>query len=485
MTGNRERQQMRRWGRNRGNGLDQGDWPARPARFVRQFGLTWPRPSDRAVPSVLLALAVCAAVLCQTGCGGFSDQRYPAAVPAYDSASFAGTPLPAAYDGRQDGRTSPVKDQGDLGTCWAFASLMALESSLLPDEAWDFSEDHMSNHPAFRLGQENGGDYVMSMAYLLSWQGPVREEDDPYGDGISPAGLEAVRHVQEIQLLPAGDRDAIKQAVYRCGGVQSALYTDLTDGESRSDYFNREKQAYCCPVSRAPNHDIVIVGWDDAYPAENFSSPVPGDGAYLCENSWGTEFGADGFFYVSYYDANIGTTNLLYSSVQPPDNYDHLYQSDLCGWVGQIGYGSDTAWAVNVYRAAGRERLQAVGFYATAPQTAYEVYVKTGMPETAADLDLTGEKLLASGTLSNAGFYTVPLKKPVRLRPGGRYGVIVKLTSPGTVHPIAIEYDPGDGKWVVDLDDGEGYISVDGKKWQRTETTQRCNLCLKAYTTED
>ena len=40
--------------------------------------------------------------------------------------------LPARYDAREDGRTAPVKNQGDLGTCWAFASLLALESSLLP-----------------------------------------------------------------------------------------------------------------------------------------------------------------------------------------------------------------------------------------------------------------------------------------------------------------------------------------------------------------
>ena len=38
--------------------------------------------------------------------------------------------LPARYDAREDGRTASVKNQGDLGTCWAFASLLALESSL-------------------------------------------------------------------------------------------------------------------------------------------------------------------------------------------------------------------------------------------------------------------------------------------------------------------------------------------------------------------
>ena len=97
-----------------------------------------------------------------------------------------GSELPSRYDARTDGRTAPVKNQGDLGTCWAFASLLALESSLLPEESYDFSEDHMSHDPNFLLDQKSGGDYIMSMAYLLSWRGPVLEEEDPYGDGISP-----------------------------------------------------------------------------------------------------------------------------------------------------------------------------------------------------------------------------------------------------------------------------------------------------------
>ena len=42
----------------------------------------------------------------------------------------------------------------------------------------------------------------MAMAYLLAWKGPVLEEQDPYGDGMSPEGLEPVCHVQEIRILP-------------------------------------------------------------------------------------------------------------------------------------------------------------------------------------------------------------------------------------------------------------------------------------------
>jgi len=59
-------------------------------------------------------------------------------------------------------------------------------------------------------------------------------------------------------------------------------------------------------------------------------------------NSWGDSFGDDGLFYVSYYDSNIGIHNVVYTRVEDNDNYDNIYQSDLCGWVGQLGYECDT-----------------------------------------------------------------------------------------------------------------------------------------------
>ena len=343
----------------------------------------------------------------------------------------------------------------------------------------------MSHDPNFLLDQKSGGDYIMSMAYLLSWRGPVLEEEDPYGDGISPEGLTAVKHVQEIQILPEYDRDAIKTAVYRTGGVQSALYTTL-QGQQDSRYYKEENGAYYYSGTLPPNHDVVIVGWDDDYPAENFSELPPDNGAFLCENSWGTEFGKDGFFYVSYYDTNLGSTNLVYSGVEPADNYEQIYQSDLCGWLGQIGYGSENVWGANVYTASeGAQQIQAAGFYAVDADTEYEISVVTDVPQNPTDADWLRLKRrksqMVSGKLSYAGYYTIPFPEPVTVQAGERFAIIVELRTPGAVHPMAIEYDSGDGRCLVDITDGEGYLSADGDVWERVETEQECNLCLKAY----
>lgn len=168
--------------------------------------------------------------------------------------------LPSSYDIREH-RTVSVSDQGDLGTCWAFAALKAVETSMPESMAVPLSADHMSIHNSFGISQNSGGDYSMAMAYLLAWQGPVSEEDDPYGDSTSPDGLAPVCHVQEIRILPERNYDAVKRAVYLYGGVQTSLYLPSENRVSDEDV--------CYKGSEEPNHDAVIIGWDDNYPKEN------------------------------------------------------------------------------------------------------------------------------------------------------------------------------------------------------------------------
>lgn len=387
--------------------------------------------------------------------------------------------LPAAYDYRKNGRAPEVKNQGSLGTCWAFASMMALQSRLLPEQNLSFSEDHMSLQNSFRLNQNDGGEYTMSMAYLLAWQGPVPEEEDPYGDGFSPPGLTPVCHVQEIQVLPEKDYDEIKRAIFLYGGVQSSLYTSMAEGREDDRYYNKEEGAYCYRGTAKPNHDVVIIGWDDTYPKEKFLQPPEEDGAFICANSWGGDFGEDGYFYVSYFDSNIGIHNILYSGVEEADNYDTLYQTDLCGWVGQLGYGKDNAYFANVYTAKTDELLSAVGFYATGQNTSYEIYTVTDVDSSA---QFGRKKLAASGQLDHAGYYTIPLRRRAELNAGERFAVIVKIETPGSVHPVAIEYNSPEKGMTAEISDGEGYISYRGTSWERVEEKQNCNVCLKAYT---
>lgn len=411
------------------------------------------------------------------GEGFFQAEETEPVLPA--AGSWLPKELPARYDAREEGKTPVVKSQGSLGTCWALVVTSALEAALMPQEHLIFSADHMSLNNGFEITQNEGGDYMMAMAYLSGWYGPVLEEEDPYGDGYSPEGLNARVHVQEMQLLEGMSGQEIKEMIYRYGPVQTSLYLDRKTTSRALDYYREETAAYYVPQEEKPIHDVLILGWDDTYPKENFKIQPDQDGAYICQNSWGEDFGEDGIFYVSYQDANIARGGVAYTGIEPADNYDRIYQTDVCGWQGQQGYETESCYFANVYTAEEEENLEAVGFYATDSYTSYEVYVVRDFAD-----ETSFEKMewVQSGWQKNSGYYTVKLEEPVELNRGERFAVAVKITTPGADKPVAVELEKDRYTRTVTLESKEGYLSLYGEVWEFTEEKFGTNVCLKAYT---
>ena len=387
--------------------------------------------------------------------------------------------LPSSYDMRDYGRVTEVRDQGRYGTCWAFASLGALETTLLPKEYCVFSTDNMTLTNSYNLDIDIGGEHTMSIAYLAAWQGPVYEKDDPYGDGETDDSLKAVKHLEEALIINDKDMDILKSAIFRYGAVETSIYCQMEYVDSVSMYYSRENAAYYYDGDKGANHDVVVVGWDDNFPKENFTIEPKGDGAFICKNSWGEEFGEDGYFYVSYYDNVICNKSVVYTKVGEADNFDKIYQSDLLGWVGLMGFNKEDAFFANVYETDENEELEAVSFYATDKDTSFEVYLVQNYKD---ESSFDNRELLASGSMKYAGYYTVRIPEPVRLSDKSKYAVVVKIHTPKAIHPIAIEYDVDERTENFDITDGEGYISLYGESWHSAEKTQNCNVCLKAFT---
>ena len=396
-------------------------------------------------------------------------------VPATRYAPLRGA-LPATYDLRDFSRVTSVKDQDPYGTCWAFASLGSLESGLLPGESLDFSEDNMALTSGFNYPgtlYDAGGNLEMSTAYLTRWGGPVYESDDPYGDGATPAGLTPRKHVQEVNWIPgrgsALDNTNIKNAILQYGGAYVAFgwYGSSYNASTASYYYNG---------SSGSNHAVLIVGWDDAYPAASFATSPPGNGAFLVRNSWGTSWGNSGYFYVSYYDSTFGREAMgVFPAAESTSNYTGIYQYDPLGYCRAVGYENATGWFANAFTAQSNASLSAVGFYTMTPGTTYEVH--TGST-------LASMTLGASGTLAYMGYHTVALPTPITLIGGQSFVVAVKVTSPGTGHPIAFEAPYANYSSAARASAGQSYVSLTGSDWtDLTTVSANANVCLKAYTT--
>lgn len=370
-----------------------------------------------------------------------------------------------------------LRDQKETNSCWAYASLSALEASKDKDTAQTvYSVEHLLSHNPFGSRFPEGGSYMVTMAYLLSWMGPFAEQDGAAGE--APETEKPACHVQEIRWTKDKDYEKIKEFVYRYGGVETAIYVEYEKPIEQSSYYNSQTCSYSYSGEETGNHDILILGWDDDYPAENFRGNVTGDGAFLCRNSWGEQFGIDGSFYVSYEDVNIGNTAVVYSRTDPADRYEQIYQSDLCGFTAQTGYGEEECWFANVYQAEEDSLIRAAGFYAVDKNTEYELYI---VPDFKKESSFDERIFVARGFFEDAGFYTVDFPEAVSVSGKKEFAVVVKIKTENAQYPAAVECIVEGFSDRADLTDGKGYLSFHGQQWENVEISQNYNICLKAY----
>ena len=411
--------------------------------------------------------------------------------PPLDLSHLAGQPYsqinrlfaaPSSYDLRTLGKLTSVRDQGSCGSCWTFATYGSLESNLLTSETWDFSENNLKNTHGFDPGHCDGGNEQMSTAYLARWSGPISETDDPYNtsSNISPSGLALRKHLQEVLIIPdrtgSLDNENIKQAIMAYGALMTSMYFG-------SGYYNSTYRAYYYNGTSFSNHAVAIVGWDDNFDKNKFSSIPSGNGAFIIKNSWGTGWGENGYFYISYYDTTIGKYNYMFNGAEPTTHYSRIYQYDSLGWITGLSYGSsNTGWFANIFTASASEGLAAVSFYSASPNSSYELYVYTNVSSGPTTGSLAGSQ---TGTIASAGYHTISLNPPVPLTSGQKFSIVVKLTTPGYSYPVPVEEPITGYSSQATANPGESYVSSNGSSW--TDLTSiswcvECNVCLKAFT---
>jgi PKD repeat protein/rhodanese-related sulfurtransferase len=227
--------------------------------------------------------------------------------------------------------TSPAKDQASCGSCWAFSAMSIMESSIniasgYPDTDMDLSEQYILS--CLPYGGSCGGGWTDDcLASIIS-------TDSGIGNGINGVPLETCMPYQAVDYIPCDDkcpnwnyvnlsnngvlwqlqnwganhnfdgddpddRAIVKGWILDYGTVSASMYA--TSGFS--NYFNTHhgpNDWYWEEDYPYTNHAVELIGWHD-------DESVTNGGYWRLKNSWGTDWGNNGYFNVAYGGLTIGT----------------------------------------------------------------------------------------------------------------------------------------------------------------------------------
>ena len=381
-------------------------------------------------------------------------------VEDYDTDISFYTEIPSQYDSRDYGYVATdVRSQSPYGSCWTYASIASMESSLLMQgiedkDSIDLSEWHLayfSTHTGSdKLGNTTGdyvkkksgtgymdlgGNALMATVALANWKGAVRESDypgssdretlDAAGEALTPddAWRGDTYRLQDCYMVPAANREAVKQLIMSNGSVYSSYY-------HVDSYYNYQSAAYYCTESRQ-NHAITVIGWDDTYSRNNFKIKPEQNGAWLCKNSWGSYFGLSGYFYISYEDTsfNIGNVAAFAGRAIRKEENNYYYS-------GGVHYGTYvyTNGIAQCYEAKanpdGAEVLTGVGFHTLSSGIGYQVQVYRNpvMVDGVVKDPTSGEPVWEEaecGETSFAGYHTIEFSDEVFVEEGDWFSVVI------------------------------------------------------------
>ncbi len=427
---------------------------------------------------------------------GYGDSGFQVEPLPRRTGLYAEAVLPSRYSSEDNGWLSPIKDQGQYGTCWSFAAMAVAEANMVSNPAFphtrtnaDFSELHFAYFHYHRqpdpLGNtrgdlttpkeanylQQGGNAQYLTASLANWEGPAHESVAPYRTS-NPSSLSASLafsniqgHMQDSYWVPMNNPDEVKSLLMQHG---AAVVSYMEDSYYRS-YKSRgaPQNCYYNNTTTGGGHAVTLVGWDDNFATGNFRSQSGArpsrPGAWLIKNSWGQSTD-NGTFWLSYEDVSLRNVNTAYFYLyEKADNYDNQYYYDGSSGVSSVTYaGASTAYTANIFTAAGYEKLEAVSVRTLQHGMSAQVEIYTGLPGTASPT--AGVKAYASApsALTYTGYHTLELGQAVNLKPGELYSVVVTLSSnSGEVVrlPVDTTYDGGWVRFTSVSKAGQSFIS--------------------------
>jgi hypothetical protein len=229
----------------------------------------------------------------------------PKTAPKNVRSAFMGyaVTLPETFDWRSKVELSPIKSQGNCGSCWAFSTTATFQDVLrILGEKVDFSEQYLVSCNNEGWSCADGGNFAHDMHKSPS--GGVLTSDYPY-EGIDSACKSGLKYNQQLlnwQYVPNPENpsvDEIKAAIYKYGPVSTTVAVDSKFSSYSGGIF--EDTGY-----RSLNHATNIVGWGKDY--------------WIMRNSWGKGWGENGYMRIKFGANGIGTYSnyIIYKDIPEP-----------------------------------------------------------------------------------------------------------------------------------------------------------------------
>lgn len=194
------------------------------------------------------------------------------------------TAIPAAVDWRLKGAVTPIKDQGQCGSCWAFSTVAATEgiNQITTGKLVSLSEQELVDCDTKGEDQGcEGGLMEDGFEFIIQNGGITSETNYPYkaADGsCNTATTTPVAKIKGFEKVPVNSEKALLKAV---ANQPISVSIDASD----SSFMFYSSGIYTGECGTELDHGVTAVGYGSAN----------GTDYWIVKNSWGTVWGEKGY----------------------------------------------------------------------------------------------------------------------------------------------------------------------------------------------